>query len=268
MSDLHLEFEKYANTGQPKCPLEYFSIPASKDDADTILVLAGDIGVIRSVQSYLYFIEDCASRFRKVLWVMGNHEFYNGSLSRGIDKLREKIAHTGAIVLQNDSLKIDDVTFIGTTLWSSFDNGNPLTMLAATAMTDYKLIRTGLSDAPYKRKIKPADTHVKFLDARAYLESVLYNVKIRDGEKCVVITHHAPSFMSVNEAFIGDALNGCYTSELSDLIADQGPDLWIHGHMHDSVDYTICNTRVVSNPRGYNPFELNAMFDPTMIVEV
>lgn len=28
-------------------------------------------------------------------------------------------------------------------------------------------------------------------------------------------------------------------------------ELWIHGHIHESVDYEVNGTRLVSNPRGY-----------------
>jgi hypothetical protein len=40
------------------------------------------------------------------------------------------------------------------------------------------------------------------------------------------------------------------------------------GHTHDSCDYIQQGTRVVCNPRGYGPFELNAAFDPCLTVEV
>jgi len=42
--------------------------------------------------------------------------------------------------------------------------------------------------------------------------------------------------------------------------------LLLHGHVHRSLDYTIGNTRVVCNPKGYA--NENPHFDPAMIVEV
>lgn len=36
------------------------------------------------------------------------------------------------------------------------------------------------------------------------------------------------------------------------LIEKYQPTLWIHGHTHEKADYMIGNTRIVSNPRGYN----------------
>jgi Icc-related predicted phosphoesterase len=44
--------------------------------------------------------------------------------------------------------------------------------------------------------------------------------------------------------------------------------LWVHGHTHDSVDLDIAGTRVVCNPRGYAPDDLNPEFQPGLVVEV
>jgi hypothetical protein len=48
--------------------------------------------------------------------------------------------------------------------------------------------------------------------------------------------------------------------------------LWIHGHTHTAFDYTVGNTRVVCNPRGYvhrRTGELeNPLFTWDRIVEI
>ena len=36
---------------------------------------------------------------------------------------------------------------------------------------------------------------------------------------------------------------------------DRGPDLWVHGHTHDSFDYVLGWTQVVVNPYGYQDVE-------------
>jgi hypothetical protein len=80
----------------------------------------------------------------------------------------------------------------------------------------------------------------------------------------------APSFLSVNEKYKNDSVNnGAYASDLNDMILDnENIKVWIHGHMHDPVDYMIGNTRVISNPRGYLPYEGNNGFIPNFSVEV
>ena len=86
----------------------------------------------------------------------------------------------------------------------------------------------------------------------------------------VVITHHAPSFMSVNDRYKGDTLmNGGYASELGEFILDhENIKLWCHGHMHDPVDYMIGTTRIVANPRGYVGQEDTDRFNPNFVVEL
>jgi len=43
--------------------------------------------------------------------------------------------------------------------------------------------------------------------------------------------------------------------------------LWIHGQTPESFDYVVNSTRVVCNPRGYAPMELNEAFDPVLTVD-
>jgi Icc-related predicted phosphoesterase len=65
-------------------------------------------------------------------------------------------------------------------------------------------------------------------------------------------------------------LNACFISRLEHLMDGARVRLWIHGHTHDSFDYTVNGTRVVCNPRGYakNGVNENARFDPDYIVEI
>jgi len=84
----------------------------------------------------------------------------------------------------------------------------------------------------------------------------------------VVITHHAPSPRSIAGKFRGNPLNPAFASNLEPIIVAHQPVLWIHGHMHDSFDYRISKTRVVCNPRGYFPNELNPAFDPNFVIQL
>jgi hypothetical protein len=92
-------------------------------------------------------------------------------------------------------------------------------------------------------------THVKTVN---WLTSTLPKYADR---KVVVITHHAPSFMSISERYRGPGdfhMNGGYASELSELILDHPQiKVWGHGHVHSTHDYMIGTTRVLANPRGY-----------------
>lgn len=57
----------------------------------------------------------------------------------------------------------------------------------------------------------------------------------------------------------------------SDLMyRDDGPDLWLFGHGHQTHDFTVGNCRLMSNPRGYSDkkkgFE-NADWDPKAVID-
>ena len=86
----------------------------------------------------------------------------------------------------------------------------------------------------------------------------------------MVVTHHAPSPRSIHPRFEGSLLNGCFVSDLEHLMGAPRVRLWIHGHTHDSFDYTVRGTRVLCNPRGYmlQGVGENAAFDPALVVEV
>jgi Icc-related predicted phosphoesterase len=89
------------------------------------------------------------------------------------------------------------------------------------------------------------------------------------GRKVVVVTHHAPSSLSIAPWYKDDHyINGGYHSKLENQILDTSPDLWFHGHMHNSFDYTLGDTRVICNPRGYYPEEINPDFKPGDVIEI
>lgn len=260
-SDLHLEFGQHL-------------IPKVENEKDTVVVLAGDIGLAKRKASYESFIENTCDRFKNVIWIMGNHEAYGTNLPTVLAKIwNATLDHENLYVVDNETVTIGDVAFVCSTLWTNFDNNNIMTMHEAELwMNDYKLIRTGPSSEPWRRKLKPLDTVSLHLRAKEYIFPEITKQK-ESGKTVVVVTHHLPSFLSVPEMFKGDSMNGAYASELFEDIMDTQPSVWIHGHTHFSFDYTIGDTRVICNPRGYcatanNRGELNPDFNPEFTIEV
>lgn len=87
----------------------------------------------------------------------------------------------------------------------------------------------------------------------------------------VVVTHHAPHPLSVQPRHQGSALSPAFVSNLSALIEEYQPELWIHGHDHGSHDYRVGRTRVLANQAGYPNLHgdrENPWFDPVCVVEV
>lgn len=245
LSDLHIEFGDW-------------SPPPT--DAD-VVVLAGDI------------FTECAGpewarrRFgdKRLIYVAGNHEFYGGQWQEVMQSMRAKAQAFEVELLEDQALVVGDVRFLGATLWTDFElDGNSVrdvdvAMRAARRqMNDYVLIHYN------GRRFAPEDSRQLHFASRGWLQREL--AKPFAG-KTVVITHHLPHVRSIDPQFDGDVLNPAFVSHLPELVCAP-VDLWIHGHTHVSLDYAIAATRVVCNPRGYAPDDLNPRFRPDFVVEV
>ena len=229
LSDLHIEFAK-------------IDLPETNAD---IVILAGDIHI--GQKGFAWAEENFKNQ--EVIYVIGNHEYYRGAIPKLTEKLKILSAGTNIHILENDALTIGNVRFFGCTLWSDFRLLNNLDIAIISAqdmMNDYRLIRL----SPKYRRIKPSDTAIWHRKSRSWIEKEL-NTGKNKKIKNVVITHHAPSNLSVPERYKNDPLSAAFASEMSDFISDTEIDLWVHGHIHDSSDYYIDKTRVLCNPRGY-----------------
>jgi predicted phosphodiesterase len=252
---MHLEFWKDSG------PKPDFSV--CKPD---LVVLAGDIA--KGTKAVKWAAISFAGL--PVLYVHGNHEAYSENLDRVQIKIAEACEGTNVHFLNCDAFYFDDVMFIGATLWTDFelygqDRRNASMEIAKNRINDYRLIRLASND--YK-KLTPLDTlgfhkqHKEFIEHHLSIDSPQHR-------KTVVITHMAPSILSVPKEYKGDILNPYYASNLDSLVAMA--DLWIHGHTHTSFDYKIGKCRVVCNPRGYpnqDGAPENFNFKPNFIVEI
>ncbi len=245
LSDLHLEFAD-------------FDMPET--DADVVIV-AGDMHVgDRGIK----WAGERLDR-KQVVYVPGNHEYYRNAIPNLTEKLKAQTHGTNTHILENEELILGEVRFLGCTLWSDFRLHGNLRMAAIDAgqmMNDYRLIRL----SPRYRKIRPADTAGWHGKSRKWLAETL-DAGNPCKKKTVVITHHAPSLRSVPARYKNDPLSAAFASDMEAFIADKKIDLWIHGHIHDSSDYTIGSTRVICNPRGY-AHEQNPGFLPDMVIEI
>lgn len=256
LNDLHLEFK-------------YFFIPEMENEKETVVILAGDVGLVKKEYSYRDFINNTCDRFKNVIWVCGNHEFYGANFPTAVTKLwHATLDLENLYVVDKETVVIDDVAFVCATMWTNFDNNNVMTMeQAGYWMNDYKKIRTGPENEPWKRKLRPIDTLADHRHAVNYIFPEITKQKAA-GMKVVVVTHHLPSFQSIAKELKHDQLNGAYASELFEDIMDTQPDIWHHGHSHFSMDYHIGATRIINNPRGYAPDDRNPDFNDTLTIEL
>jgi 3',5'-cyclic AMP phosphodiesterase CpdA len=200
-----------------------------------------------------------------IVFVLGNHELYRRAWSEELVQARAVAPLYGAGLLENDVAIIDNVRFIGATLWTDYALfGAPLAPLAmrraAAGLNDHRLI--GWSRAPWQR-FRPQEALMLHRQSRAFIEATL--AQPFDGAT-VVATHHAPHPRSVHPRFVEDLLSAAFASDLTAVIEAGRPELWVHGHVHHSCDYQAANTRIICNPHGYGGE--NPDFDPALIVEV
>jgi predicted phosphodiesterase len=220
----------------------------------------------QSAQTFRDFLKRCSSQFPHVIYIAGNHEFYHGKWPIGIEYLREECAKfPNVYFMENDCKTIDDVTFIGSTLWTDMNRGDPITLHAvAGLMNDFQIIRNSDHGFTALRPAQVAYAHRKSLD---YIRTVIEG---KFDQKFVVVGHHAPTKLSVKPRYEKEHLmNGAYSSDLSEFIMDHPQiKLWTHGHTHDDFDYMVGSTRVVCNPRGYINHEERADTWTPKLIEV
>jgi len=272
--------------------LEFGDLHIVNTEGADVLVLAGDIMLAQPLHDYppekidgkpldqlgsnqklarifRNFLARCSAEFPHVVMIAGNHEFYEGRWCGSLDTLMEECTRYNNVhFLEQMDWKAGDVTFLGATIWTSINGGDPYTMYHLQgAMNDYTDI---LNDAAGFTKLRPAHTISRHRQTVTWLKKAL---AADPSGKYVVVGHHAPTSMSIDDRYRGQSsLNHAYYTDLSDIILDNPQiKLWIHGHTHVSKDYMVGSTRVICNPRGYVGYERRSQeVDPyyPLIVEV
>ncbi len=257
LSDLHLEFSNFS---------------VENNDYD-ILILAGDISQDFSIlESFFCKLDES----KKIIFVPGNHEYEGRRIEEVVPKLKEISKNfNNVFVLQNESIDIDGVRFIGTTLWSNFEssgmnNKEEVKKWAKFNVIDFSYIFKRVSVEQYNNKYTawtPDDMEKEFNKAYDFLS---YELKNNPTELTkFVITHFAPHKNSIHKKYSKDMGSPYWCNDLEELMGFS--DFWVHGHTHDSFDYIVEGTKVVCNPRGvskiFNISE-NVNFNKNLILNV
>ena len=223
MSDLHLDF----HLDYGKEFLETLEVP----ECD-LLVIAGDLADVSIVSPENAFKTFC-KKAPKVLYVAGNHSSYHTSLRWSDNEIRKvaKLFPQVMFAAEAKVFDIDGVPFLAGTLW--FQDA-PDQIHYKKFLNDFELIK---------------DLEPEIYHRNKEFDILLHGIK---DEPCVVVSHHLPSYQSVNAKYAGSAINRFFVGgNFDQLIADSKILVWISGHSHDPVDYIIGDTRIVSNPFGY-----------------
>lgn len=256
-SDLHLEFGPYKMS--------------NPHDAD-VLILSGDICIAedikcapdpdRIIPNLRYtkvkeFFVSCSKNYKHIIYVMGNHEHYHGDFELSSHILRNFLKYQFNIhFLDNEYIDIDGVRFIGSTLWTDMNKSDPNTMMCVQGkMNDYIQIKNFSPEISIEQ-------HKKSLE--------FIKKSIHKNKRNVVVGHHSPSTKSIHPKYNSSMIiNGGFSSDLSEFILENPQiKLWTHGHTHNKFDYTIGNTRIVCNPRGYDGYEETAYNFKLNLIEI
>ena len=252
-SDLHLEFF-------PRVEFETLLKPVAP-----ILVLAGDIGPVggggAGAQRTRDFIAWCSERWRHVIWVFGNHEYYIMYAQKrwkflSADKLltmeeREAAARIWLATLPNvhflqaESVVLEGIRFFGATLWSHVTEETHAAY--GQEMADFKAIIA-------ERQVDGNPVALTYAFRQAlharHLAALRAAMTAGGSEPLVVVTHHLPTGAAAPAIYHGEPTNPYYSNELWPELRSGSIAAWICGHSHGRTILEkpcLC----VLNARGY-----------------
>lgn len=253
-SDVHHELQEVdypSRENAPECDL---------------IIIAGDLNAAPDLHITLEFL---IRRFEKpIVYVPGNHEFYQNKWlindrERSLESDRQTIKAIETLSLQwpqrfycldQDEVIIDNIRFIGVSLWVDFQmniskkSGLAQRMQEARAiLNDFRAIRMKNG-----KLFTPEDMLELHLSDAAYIRQRL--AEPFNGST-VVLTHHMPHPDCTPPVYansLGNYLFASGSDAFDDLLHSEGaPDLWFCGHTHHAFDVQIGRSRILCNPFGY-----------------
>jgi predicted phosphodiesterase len=283
LSDLHLESHPH-----------FAAQPLAGAD---VLVLAGDIGSYQqdSALTRLAVPDFGLARFSPrpvheggagwptpVIFVPGNHEYDGLEFDEAHQRLRQACERWGLIWLEQESVVLQGVRFVGCTLWSDFDGlssaaGTPANAAAGTApgaLAEHLKARDKAFRAAnfYLRKNHSLQAGAPMLAEQVREQALKSQRWLRqalatgfDGPT-VAVTHFAPSLLSADPRYGLTPGTAGFCNALDDLLP--AAQLWLHGHLHCPQDYVSRGCRVVANPLGYARKGEQKNYRPELLIAV
>ncbi len=255
VSDLHLEFP------DNRAWLSAHPLEVTGD----ILLIAGDTAYLdlpdsgRETYKAYDFWHWASRNYKQVIVCLGNHDFYSYyDLATMPDNYCLEIRQN-VKAYYNSVVHLPDVDIIVSTLWSKIEPEN-----------EY-MVERGVSDF-YRIKYDGHSLNAQNFNAEherclAFIQQAVADSR---AKKKIVLTHHVPTQLCTAPEFKGSTINGAFTVELGNYIADSGIDYWIYGHSHRNIEAQIGATRIISNQLGYishGEYRRNG-FDPSKYIEV
>lgn len=235
LSDIHLEYYKtYPG-------LTHFIEPEAP-----VLVLCGDICYYKH-EHFIPFFREASVGFEYVIFVPGNHEYYMKSyvdlnfntFELADIEMRDNLSKfKNVYFLQKDTVVINNIKFIGTTLWYEKFDKNKLNDIIPTQNCNFIL---------YNKNLMPHPTIIDNINKDQY-NWLKEEVKYKEGYYTVVITHYLPSNKCITEEYLKSPNNFLFITNCESLL--KSVNYWMYGHTHTGKKFTIDNSLLISNPYG------------------
>lgn len=270
LSDLHLEFFNNFRESITNFRIIENLCKSFFTEAD-ILIIAGDLGIFVN-PNLILALDFFINHYSQVLYIPGNHEYYGTSFREAeryfsfitsMERIRtgEEFSVGNIHATTGWFTEKPDISYC---YWKKIADSYSIGL-------DYPVekisrdINSGwgglYTEYQYKNE---APLHEFFHRGERAIQYLMDHVNPGD----IIVTHHLPLWSSIDPNYKEDKTNYFYVNEgMRKVIEQKQPSLWIHGHTHCSNDYTVGDTRVISNPRGY-PGQVNQEFNPHFIIEV
>lgn len=301
LSDIHLEFlisfdpsklfNKFSvnSTNQIDPTNSIDSINPTNSTIEVNLILAGDIGN-PFMSNYEEFLILCTQYYDNIFIIAGNHEFYNlnnqvHTMDQVINQIKNicsninvTLDNSGKIYfLNNTVIKHKNIFILGTTLWSYVDSNS-------------KKYSEFINDYNYINEFSIRQNNQLFDNNKIWLQETLNNIKLLTDQtnqtnqtdqtdhidqtnqtnsiKCIVITHHMPSFALVHKKFkskLYSHMNAYFASDLDYLIT-KPVNYWIYGHTHTQSRQLLNEIEMCCNPLGYS--DEKSLYKSKYLIEI
>jgi Icc-related predicted phosphoesterase len=257
--------------------LEFGDLDFDNDSGADVLILGGDICVASDMAQrdpyntmgeqyrsnrFHDFFQRCCDRFPHVIFIVGNHEHYHGDFAKTVPHFKDVLGYLPNLhILEKETFVLDDITFIGGTLWTDMNKRDNRTLHdISRMMNDFRCVDNSAKTEDGRGWPGRFTTTDAANDHDAMVAFIDQTIAANPAGRYVVVGHHSPSRLSTHPKYQSQfIMNGGYSSELDDFIQDRPQiKLWTHGHTHEDFDYMIAGCRILCNPRGYINYEERA----------
>jgi hypothetical protein len=257
--------------------LEFGDLDFENDSGADLLILGGDICVASDMAQrdpyntmgeqyrsnrFHAFFERCCARFPHVIFIVGNHEHYHGDFAKTVPHFRDVLGYLPNLhILEKETFVLDDITFIGGTLWTDMNRRDNRTLHdISRMMNDFRCVDNSAKIEDGRGWPGRFTTTDAANDHDAMVAFIDQTIAANPAGRYVVVGHHSPSRLSTHPRYQDQfIMNGGYSSSLDNFIQDRPQiKLWTHGHTHEDFDYMIAGCRILCNPRGYINYEERA----------